>query len=805
MAESSPTHVEIFPNAHNFKIGEQNNYTVNGNYISNDQATLIQLLQPILDASHTRDRETSPPNSACFPGTRTDVIRMIVAWADSTLLWNTHVLWLYGFVGCGKSAIALAIALKFERRNRLVGSFFFFRNTGDRSRMKRFATTLAFQLAAAIPEAAPFIKRAVTEEGLLESSLVTQLRRLVYEPFKAAAKRGRLLKTTIMKGPFLIIIDGLDECEDHQDVQAFIDDMLEFFKKNPLVPLRLFITSRVEQHIQGHLKNKQVRLENLVNHCSRNDIDTFMTTCFKEEIKRNPVVRAYIQEHGDWPTKEDKDTLVDHIDGSFIFASGLFKYIVDSTDDQSTPMERLPHTLKMNPGLDTLYTKTLSRSQHLPHFPDIISTLALIFEPLPIIGLAELLGIKTFEVVRVLVNLQAIIHIPGTDDLPVTMCHTSLRDFLTTESRSGCFFTPPSYHLYLLYRCSTLHDDGQRPDTAAALYSISHAAKHTEQFTQLPPTAQGPILRFPQTLDAFYAHVLAKSENHPYFFDILSIIALSRRPTSVTKISELLSIKTFEVVQSLINLRPVINVTEDGDLLVPVCHASVHQFLTTECQSRHFFISPSYHLRLSYNYFSLHTGWLPSPTLSPPTVILSTEWPLPSRWHCEKFLEAISEPTIYNELDQPTHLPSQTLPYQHIFSFTQLFLWVFQDLGPKPQQILPSLTECIKYLALALEYLALALECNHAPDKWLRYSFYAFTNSCLVKTGFMGPLKLPQEQAKAFQQNVKHVEAAIRAQCSSVLEHSWDPNVNEMLIPCFLSHWTVMDAYLGLPDVKMDS
>ncbi|RXW20102.1 hypothetical protein EST38_g5762 [Candolleomyces aberdarensis] len=56
MAESPPANVEIFPNAHNFQIGEQKNYIVNGNYIcSNDQATLIQLLQPILDASHTRD------------------------------------------------------------------------------------------------------------------------------------------------------------------------------------------------------------------------------------------------------------------------------------------------------------------------------------------------------------------------------------------------------------------------------------------------------------------------------------------------------------------------------------------------------------------------------------------------------------------------------------------------------------------------------------------------------------------------------------------------------------------------------
>jgi hypothetical protein len=51
-------------------------------------------------------------------------------------------------------------------------------------------------------------------------------------------------------------------------------------------------------------------------------------------------------------------------------------------------------------------------------------------------------------------NLQAIIHVPGTDEAgKVTLCHTSLRDFLTTESRSGSFFVPPSFHLYLSYYC----------------------------------------------------------------------------------------------------------------------------------------------------------------------------------------------------------------------------------------------------------------------------------------------------------------------------------------------------------------
>ncbi|KAJ2928106.1 hypothetical protein H1R20_g9001, partial [Candolleomyces eurysporus] len=787
MAENPPRHVKIFPNARDIRIGEQRINIVSGNqYVSStNQATLIQLLQPILDASHTRDRETSPPNSTCFPGTRTNVIRAIVSWADSTLLWNTHVLWLYGFVGCGKSAIALAIALKFERRNRLVGSFFFFRNTGDRSRMVRFATTLAFQLAAAIPEAAPFIKKAVTEEGLLGSSLVAQLRRLVYEPFKAAAKRVRLLKTSLLKGPFLIVIDGLDECEDRQEVQAFIDDMLEFFKKNPLVPLRFFITSRVKQHIQRRLEKGQVRLENLVNHCSRGDIDKFMHTCFEAEKLENPVVKAYIRNHGDWPAKKDKDQLVDHIGGSFIFASALFKYIVDPTDEQSTPMDRLPHTLNMNPGLDTLYAKTLSRSHHLPHFSDVISTLALTFEPLPIIGIAELLGIECFEVVRVLVNLQAIIHIPGTDDLPVTMCHTSLRDFLTTESRSGCFFTPPSYHLYLLHRCWALHDDGQRSDTAAALYSISHGVKHIDQFTRLPPAAQGPIPRFPETLDALYTHILAKTENHLHFSDIISTIVLCLRLITVDEISHLLGIEAFKVVRVLVNLRPVFDVPEEGGLPILLYHPSVHQFLTTESRSGRFFVSPSYHLRLSYNYFSLTLGL--GPDLLSPMVIESHRCQLLYRLHCTHFLAAVSEPTIYDELGQFAHLPSQNSSYWHIFSFTQLFLWAFEGAGPKPQQILPTFTRCIESLALALEF-------DHAPDKWLQYS----VNGHSLFSGIVGrivPLKMHEEQATALQRSVQRVEAAIRAKgLGHHLKRSWDLNVNKIHMNTS-GYWTALGVY----------
>ncbi|RXW23892.1 hypothetical protein EST38_g1943 [Candolleomyces aberdarensis] len=253
-----------------------------------------------------------------------------------------------------------------------------------------------------------------------------------------------------------MVLDGLDECDNKDEVQELIDGMLMFFNDNPLIPLRVFITSRVEEHIRSHLNVPGVMLDNLVDHCSDDDITTFLDILFDAGCRRNLVVQAYVQQHGEWPTQSDKRKLVEHIGGSFIFASAVLKFIMGSNTESShptTPIDRLPLALEMNPGLDGLYVHTLSRSKHLPYFSDIISTIALLGTPLPTSGIAELLGIRTYEVVNVLVNLQAIIQVPGTDDIPVTLCHTSLRDFLTTRDRSGGFFAHPSHQVRLFICC----------------------------------------------------------------------------------------------------------------------------------------------------------------------------------------------------------------------------------------------------------------------------------------------------------------------------------------------------------------
>ncbi|TEB36812.1 hypothetical protein FA13DRAFT_1085662 [Coprinellus micaceus] len=146
------------------------------------RSDLFTLLNPILDASHTRNMTVSPPNSACFPGTRLKVTKKVRSWMGGSLFFsNPHIMWIYGYAGCGKSAIAQEVARHFAVENRLAAAFFFFRGAGDRSRITRFATTVASQVAAAIPGTAPIIEMAIRANPALlqtkHTSLADQFRK----------------------------------------------------------------------------------------------------------------------------------------------------------------------------------------------------------------------------------------------------------------------------------------------------------------------------------------------------------------------------------------------------------------------------------------------------------------------------------------------------------------------------------------------------------------------------------------------------------------------------------------------------
>ncbi|KAF5314634.1 hypothetical protein D9611_007145 [Ephemerocybe angulata] len=469
----------------------------------------------ISEASYIRDRRNHPPNSNCMPNTRRDVIERIVSWADAENLANdvhhsqdppsrAHIYWLYGSAGCGKSAIAQTVASEFGdgAQGRLLGSFFFFRGS-NRSHFDSFVITLAEQMRLSFPAARFTVGvRLSNLHALQGASVDVLLRRLIFEPFIEAAaqnsKRSRdhpipsaveppwiafciavcaaawaafvsaifltffgghptpapqnspNLNLVDVRRPYLLVIDGLDECDDRNKVSDFIHATIEFFDREPNVPLRILITSRIEGHIQGQLKKAStVITDNLDSRTPGKDIDKYLAARFKEAAEENAIIQAYEQGGDQWPSNEQRLHLAERVNGSFILAATVTDFILNAPN----PIDQMECALSMKLGLDTLYTDKLQESAHLDHFNDIISTLALLRRPISLANMSLLLDIKVYIIVVALDNLRAIVNVPGTDEGRATFYHTSFRDYLTDSTRSHGFCASPGYPLRIVYRC----------------------------------------------------------------------------------------------------------------------------------------------------------------------------------------------------------------------------------------------------------------------------------------------------------------------------------------------------------------
>ncbi|TEB32832.1 hypothetical protein FA13DRAFT_1813182 [Coprinellus micaceus] len=514
IVQASGGPLNAFAGAHGFHINDlsliqaQNVHSHNHTYHYNRPVDLSQLLDPLPDASHTRNRKTSPPDSQCLAGTRGDVFQRLGSWVKEGIITQElappecgslaakSICWMYGSFGCGKSAIAQTMAEWYVGRGRLAASFFFFRGAGRRNTTNGFVSTLAYQVALNVPGARKFIEQVIVQDPHVvhsSRSLESQLRDLVYLPLLQALVEGRIPHDD----PYLIVIDGMDECEDKQEISQFIDLSIIFFSSHPSLPLRLFITSRVEEHIRTHIKDGRavIHLFDLSGQSSRADVEYAMKSTFENARKHDRALQALGHT---WPTQDDLDALVGYCDGSFIFGSTIARFILRGSgdDDPRSPMERLSLALRINPGIDSVYRDILSRARNLPHFLTVISTVACLQTPLSISAIAALLGLSTYDIVRVLVNLQAILQVPGRDDKPVTLFHTSLRDFLTDEARSGEFYSPPSHHTYLMHRClDVIVGTEPTANTECCQYALGFCRSHMEIMARLDAASNLDFLR----------------------------------------------------------------------------------------------------------------------------------------------------------------------------------------------------------------------------------------------------------------------------------------------------------------------
>jgi len=144
-----------------------------------------------------------------------------------------------------------------------------------------------------------------------------------------------------------------------------------------------------------------------------------------------------------WPSNSGLEALVEMASGSPTLAFTLINFVNDRGD---LPHRKLLVALNAHAGLDPLYTQVLSSTHHNHNFECIIGTIMLLRAPLSISLLGDLLQLQTEAILDALLGTQPILMIPEDDNQPVQLFHTSLRDFLTTQSRSGGFFIDPTTH-----------------------------------------------------------------------------------------------------------------------------------------------------------------------------------------------------------------------------------------------------------------------------------------------------------------------------------------------------------------------
>ncbi|KAF9444096.1 hypothetical protein P691DRAFT_736993 [Macrolepiota fuliginosa MF-IS2] len=431
----------------------------------------LEHLAPYTEPGAAVDSGARDPPPKCHPGTRLKILGKLTTWLD-TLEREWNMMWLHGPAGTGKSAVAQTFAEHCSETGRL-GAAFFFSRPNDRNTPETVIPTLAYQLAIHCRSYNSALTNQLTgDPQLLKKAPRVQLRKLIIEPFLFLQAH----ETTRIKEPFIVILDGLDECEGERAQFEFVSMVNEASQLKD-IPLLWLICSRPEAHL--HYTFSRVpycgREELLLDKECRDDVDRYL----RDELATIREQYSIIMP-SPWPSKDQFDGLSGSASGLFVFASTGLKYIGDPT--YANPIDRLKKLLSFlnrigaigsnNPlaSLDLLYTQILT---DVPEetFPTTWRILAHSFWTTNIrhgdmLSTAQLLRnflhLDQGAFYSALRKLHSVIAVPVPEEAskaPLRLHHASFQDFLSDPNRSGRFVVERGKALFDIAKsCLFWHD-----------------------------------------------------------------------------------------------------------------------------------------------------------------------------------------------------------------------------------------------------------------------------------------------------------------------------------------------------------
>ena len=397
----------------------------------------------------------------CLEGTRKGVLKDIGDWFASDQ--GQRVFWLNGLAGTGKSTIAQTFTETTSADGKLGASFFCSRDFEDRNNLQMIFPTLAFQLACQYPSFRKELLRVLKERlDTGNESLCSQMEELLVGPLKV---------TTI---PTLIIIDALDECKDKEPASAVLSILSRYVDQIPNV--KFFITGRPEPRIRSGFRlqslapiTEVLKLHEVKPEVVGNDIELLFQTQLASLAKD----RSDLDLTEDWPSSSDITILCKKAAGFFIYASTVVKFVASEGD---LPTERLSLITSLpqstveegRSGVDELYTKVLQQafsnvytenSQRCLRFRTVVGTVLLIFNPLSIKALSELLGLNAQHVHNTMHSLHSLLLVPESTEDPIQTFHKSFPDFLMDPARCEdrrFLVEPEGHHAEIVLGCLRL-------------------------------------------------------------------------------------------------------------------------------------------------------------------------------------------------------------------------------------------------------------------------------------------------------------------------------------------------------------
>lgn len=397
-------------------------------------------------------RERYPP-PRCLKGTRTDILREIIDWKDKA---NERILWISGPAGAGKTAIAQTVADVCANDSTLAGAFFLSGVLGCNT-VESLIPSIAYQLIVGVPYHRVALGKIIESDSLiLRKDQFTQADELII-PLFPTFPDATTNSSSHLHTPFLVIIDGLDECQGYRD-QCDIVENVGRLTNIAGIPLRFMITSRPEPHIEQSFSKISCTYHHIplgsaqLIDQAKNDIHTYLQHGFNQ-IRNNLNLTTDMFT----PTDDTISALVQKSGGIFIYASTVLKWVGDGP-----PMEKLNDILRGSPGsmpfseLDDLYRRILGprKGEGQERLFRVLTIILLRCQDTPNLGAPRIVSPHDIEEVlhllegTVMISLQHMHSIFNIYNM--SFYHPTFTDFIINQERAReCFIDIKQGHAFI--------------------------------------------------------------------------------------------------------------------------------------------------------------------------------------------------------------------------------------------------------------------------------------------------------------------------------------------------------------------